>query len=149
MIRQRLFSFLVVISVGLLMVAMVMAGILYSWISARFGLVEMDIVYSILAFAGFTTLAFGLLYKILPDVDVAWRDVWIGAAVTALLVTVAGMLVILYLGSGRFGSAFEAAGSFAVLLIGIYYIAQIFLFGAVFTRVFAHMYGSLVEDETA
>lgn len=88
-------------------------------------------------------LLFGLLYKILPDVTIAWRDVWIGAAVTSLLFTLGKLLISLYLGSSNVGSAYGAAGSLIVLLVWIYYSAQVFLLGAEFTHIYAHQYGSL------
>ncbi|NIM92550.1 MAG: hypothetical protein GTO18_02385 [Anaerolineales bacterium] len=75
--------------------------------------------------------------------EIAWRDVWLGAAFTTLLITIGVSLVILYLGSSCGRSALELAGSFALILISFYYIAQVFLLGAVFTRVYAHMFGSM------
>jgi hypothetical protein len=75
-------------------------------------------------------------------VDIGWRDVWVGAAVTALLFTIGKLLVGLYVAKSSVASSFGAAGSLAVLLIWVYYSAQIFLLGAEFTWVFAHRYGS-------
>ncbi len=87
-------------------------------------------------------VVFALIYKVLPDVDIAWRDVWLGALVTALLVALARWLLAIYLANTDLGSAFGAAGTLAVILIMIYYMALIFLFGAVFTKVYAFMFGS-------
>ena len=142
LIRQRLFSFVMAIGVGLLLVITTLVNVLLAWFGSFIPIERSVPISNLVALMGLITLSFALIYKVLPDVDIAWRDVWIGAAVTALLVTLGGLLVGLYLGSGRIGSALEAAGTFAVILIGIYYIAQIFLFGAVFTRVYASMFGS-------
>ena len=89
-----------------------------------------------------TTASFALLYKILPNVDIAWRDVWVGAAVTALLFALGRNVLGFYLSRIDVGSAFEAAGALAVTLIAIYYLAQIFLLGALLTKVYAFMFGS-------
>jgi membrane protein len=83
------------------------------------------------------TVLFALLYRFLPDAWVAWRDVWTGAAVTALLFSIGRTLIGLYLGHSTTSSAFGAAGSVVVFLLWVYYSAQIFLFGAEFTEVYA------------
>ncbi|MDX9720929.1 MAG: YihY/virulence factor BrkB family protein, partial [Myxococcota bacterium] len=92
-----------------------------------------------------TTLIFALIFKFLPQVRLAWREVWVGATVTAVLVVVGKLLIALYLGSTGVGSAFGAAGSLVVLLLWIYYTAQILLLGAEFTWLYAHRYGSRRE----
>jgi membrane protein len=145
-IRQRLFSFVMVIGVGLLLVVLAASSIIFSWISSFFQLDASGQIFSLIAFLGVATLSFALIFKVLPDIKIAWRDVWIGAAVTALLVTVGGLLITFYLKSSSIGSALEVAGSFAVVLLGIYYVATIFLLGAIFTRVYAHMFGSWRES---
>ncbi len=94
---------------------------------------------------GVITLLFALIYRVLPDVRIAWGDVWIGAAVTALLFTIGRTLIGLYLGNAAVGSAYGAAGSLVVLLIWIFYSAQILLFGAEFTQVYARRYGSHIR----
>jgi membrane protein len=86
---------------------------------------------------GVITFLFAAIFKILPDVKIAWRDVWLGAAVTSLLFVVGKLLIGLYLGKGSVASSYGAAGSFAVLLIWIYYSAMIVFFGAEFTQVHA------------
>ena len=142
-LKKRLFSFVIVIGVGLLVVIMAAASFLFSWITSLLNLNASGQLYFLLIFLGITVLSIALFYKVLPDIKIAWRDVWIGAAVATVLVFIGGFLIGLYLGSSSAGSALEAAGSFAVVLLGIYYVAQIFLFGAVFTRVYAHKYGSM------
>jgi membrane protein len=97
-----------------------------------------------------TTLLFAVIFRFLPDAKIAWRDVWLGAAVTAVLFEVGKFLIGLYLGRSGIASAYGAAGSLAVLLIWLYYSAQIFLFGAELTKVYANRYGSrIVPAENA
>jgi membrane protein len=88
------------------------------------------------------TVLFALIYKLLPDAAIAWRDIWIGALVTALLFTAGKYGLGFYIGHSSIGSAYGAAGSLVVVLVWIYYSAQIFLFGAEFTQVYARTYGS-------
>jgi membrane protein len=149
LIRQRLFSFLMVIAVGLLLVLATLVNIVITWFGSLLNLSPSLPVLNVLGFLGIATLAFALIYKILPETEITWRDVWIGALVTAVLVALALLIFGAYLSRGNVGSAFEAAGAFAVLMIGIYTIAQVFLFGAMFTRVFAAMYGSKVDKTAA
>jgi membrane protein len=93
---------------------------------------------------GVVTLLFAAIYKVLPDVEIAWSDVWIGAAVTALLFTIGKLLIGLYLGYATVGSTFGAAGSLLVFLVWVYYSAQILFFGAELTQVYARRYGSRI-----
>jgi membrane protein len=87
------------------------------------------------------TVLFALIFKWLPEIDLSWSDVWLGAAVTAGLFTVGKYLIGLYLGKVAVGSAFGAAGSFVVLLVWIYWSTQILLFGAELTFVYAQKHG--------
>jgi membrane protein len=84
---------------------------------------------------GFTTVFFAMVFKILPDAKVRWRDVWIGAAVTSFLFTIGKYLISLYIGSSSVASTYGAAGALVVVLVWVYYSAQILLFGAEFTKV--------------
>src|SRR5262249_27107148 len=99
-----------------------------------------QLVNGLVSFA-FCTLLFALIYKLLPDVRIAWRDVWVGAAVTALFFTAGKYLLSLYLGLGSTTSAFGAAASLVIILLWVYYSAQILLFGAEFTRAYADRFG--------
>jgi membrane protein len=92
-----------------------------------------------------TTMLFAAIFKILPDVDIAWRDVWLGASSTAALFAIGKILLGLYLGRSIFTSAYGAAGSLLVLLLWVYYSAQILFFGVEFTRVYAKHFGHLVR----
>lgn len=98
---------------------------------------------------GLITTAFAMIYKLLPRVSIAWRDVWIGAAVTALLFTFGKFLIGMYLGRSSIASGFGAAGSLVILLLWVYYSAQIFLLGAEFTRVSAQHRGACASDRNS
>lgn len=91
------------------------------------------------------TLLFALMYKFIPDAEIRWNDVWIGAAVTALLFTIGKFLIGLYLGRSAIGTAYGAAGSLVVILVWIYYSAQILFFGAELTQVYTNKYGSRIR----
>jgi membrane protein len=84
---------------------------------------------------------FALIYRFMPDVDLEWRDVAAGAILTSLLFSLGKLVIGLYLGKTSLGSTFGAAGSLVVLLVWVYYSAQVFLLGAEFTHVFARRYG--------
>ena len=92
-------------------------------------------------------LLFAMLFRYLPDAKIAWRDVWTGAALTAILFVIGKFLLGLYLGSGAAGSAYGAASSLITLLLWIFYSAQILLFGAEFTQVYANTYGSRIKPK--
>jgi len=85
---------------------------------------------------------FAMIFKILPDIKIAWRDVWIGAVMTAVLFNVGKFLLGFYLGRSSVASAYGAAGSLVIILLWVYYSAQIMFFGAAFTRVCATRFGS-------
>ena len=102
------------------------------------------VIDAVVALGVISTLI-ALIYKILPDARVAWRDVWVGAIATAILFMIGKYLIGLYIGKTSVGSAFGAAGALAVLLVWIYYSAQIVLLGAEFTRVYANRFGARVR----
>jgi membrane protein len=154
-IKDRFFSFTMVLGIGfLLMVSLVVsAGLeaLNEYTSGLWG--DVAFVGQALNFVisfGVITLLFAMIYKVLPDVEIAWRDVWIGAAVTALLFTIGKFLIGLYLGHSAVASSYGAAGALVVILLWVYYSAQILLLGAEFTQVYAKRFGShIVPDEDA
>jgi len=88
-------------------------------------------------------VGFAMIYKLMPRAQVQWVDVWVGAVVTALLFSIGKHLIGLYIGKSSVASGFGAAGSLVVVLVWVYYSAQIFLLGAEFTWVYAHEFGSL------
>ena len=154
-IESRFLSFTMVFGLGfLLLVSLVLSAALTAvgeFVSGYFQ--EYVIIGQILNFLisfGFVTLLFAMIFKILPDVEIAWRDVWLGAVVTALLFTLGKFVLGLYLGQQSFGSTYGAAGSILIVLLWIYYSAQILLMGAEFTQVYARRFGSrIVPDKDA
>jgi membrane protein len=149
LLRSRLLSFGMVITMGFLLLVSLVVGAALSalskWGGAMFpaALVVLQVLNLAIGF-GVTILLFATAYRILPRVKIAWSDVWIGATVTAVLFTVGKYLIGLYLGRAGISSGFGAAGSLVIILVWVYYSAQIFLLGAEFTWVFAHSYGSRV-----
>jgi membrane protein len=147
MIRYRFFSFAMVIGVGFLLMDSVLAG---AGIAAagKFFQHDLPVSETLLQLANtlvtfvMVTVLFALLYRVVPDVDIEWRDVGIGAAVTSLLFSVGKLAIGLYLGKEGLGSPYGAAGSLVVFIVWVYYSAQIFFFGAEFTCVFAERHGS-------
>src|SRR4030095_9321265 len=93
------------------------------------------------------TLMFAVIYKLLPDVKITWRNVWVGAAVTALLFTIGKSLIGLYLGRSTVASVYGAAGSLVVLLLWIYYSAQVVFFGPESTKVSSRRVGAVVVPD--
>jgi membrane protein len=92
------------------------------------------------------TVLFAMIYKILPDVRLEWRDVWIGAVVTAILFSIGKSLLSMYLGRAGVTSVYGAAGSLVLILLWIYYSAQLLFIGAEFTEVYARLYGSRRQE---
>lgn len=140
--RVRLLSLGLVLGIGfLLLVSLVLSALMAAlgkWWAPWFGefAVVADAVNFVLTLA-FITAVFAMIYKWMPRTHVAWRDVWIGAFITALLFTVGKTLIGLYIGRSAVASVFGAASSLVVLLLWVYYSAQVFLLGAEFTWVFA------------
>jgi membrane protein len=150
LIRTRFTAFAMVLLVGfLLLLALVSSTLLHllmPYLSDWLG--DVSRYLPLLNFGvslGLMTLMFAVLFRVLPDVLVAWRDVWLGALLTALLFGLARYLIGFYVQASSAGAVYGAAGSLIVLLLWIYYSAQIFLFGAEFTAVYALRYGSRVR----
>ena len=155
LVRARFFSFGLVLGIGfLLLVSLVVSAALSAFLQFVAGAsVGKSVVWhgvELLVSFGLTTLLFALIYKVLPDVRLAWQDVGMGAAMTALLFTLGKLLIGLYLGHSGVSSAYGAAGSLIVVLLWVYYSAVIFFFGAEFTQVYATTYGAgVTPDEHA
>jgi membrane protein len=152
-IRDRLVSISVVLGTGfLLLVSLVLSAALAAlgkWMTPATlpgGAWLWSAVNSAVSL-GVITVLFAMIFKLLPDATVAWRDVWIGAFVTAILFTLGKFAIGLYLGQSSVASAFGAAGSVVVLLVWVYYSSQILLLGAEFTRVYALRTGSHIEPK--
>jgi membrane protein len=147
LLRARLLSFGLILCFGfLLMVSLLMGAALsalHKWWSPMFGGWDLLIVVIDQALNfGLMTAMFAMIYKIMPRVRVTWVDVWTGALVTAVLFSIGRGLIGLYIGTSAVASGFGAAGSVVLLLVWVYYSAQIFLLGAEFTWVYAHERGS-------
>lgn len=146
-LHARFLSFAMVLVIGfLLLVSLLVSAVLSglaTWFDFASSQVLAQLVDVVLSLA-VTTVLFGLIYKVLPDVDIAWKDVGVGAVVTAVLFAIGKLLIGLYIGNSALASGYGAAGSFVVLLVWVYYSAQILLFGAEFTHVYAHCHGSKV-----
>jgi membrane protein len=153
-IRTRLISVAMILTLGfLLLVSLVVSAALAAlggWLRGLAGgAVAVGWILDATVSLGVIATLIALIYKVLPDAVISWRDVWIGAGVTALLFLLGKYLIGLYIGRASVGSAFGAAGSLAVLLVWVYYSAQIMLLGAEFTRVFANRFGSKVRPSKA
>src|SRR4051812_5276542 len=154
LLRARLLSFGMILALAfLLMVSLVLGAVISAlgkWWGPLFGDWELlaQAVNLVVGF-GLTTAIFAIIYKFMPRVHVQWHDVWIGALVTALLFTIGKFLIGLYIGKSGVASGFGAAGSLVIVFIWIYYSAQIFLFGAEFTWVYAKTLGSMRDVESA
>lgn len=154
-VRQRFLSFAMVLAIGfLLLVSLVLSAILAGLVTYFNNLLPgSDFIWRFVNFFVVflvTTLLFGLIFKVLPDVKITWSDVLIGAAITSLLFSIGRYLLGHYLGNSTFGSTYGAAGSIVVILVWVYYAAQILFFGAEFTQVYARRYGSqIVPDKNA
>src|SRR5918999_6335393 len=145
LLRSRLLSIGMILGiVFLLMVSLVFDAVLQT-LGKAWGTEGWQVVAQVVNFIvgfGLTTVGFALIYKLMPRARIAWHDVWVGAAVTAILFTIGKFLIGLYIGRSAVASSFGAAGSLVVVMVWVYYSAQIFLFGAEFTWVYAHEFGS-------
>ncbi len=146
-VRKRIFSFAMVITIGfILMVSLLVSAVLAAlstFTNQLFPAVEIFWkVINIGISLGVFTMLFALIYKYIPDIKIAWKDVLVGAFFTSLLFSIGKELLGFYLGNGSFGSAYGAAGSVVTVLAWIYYSVQIMLFGAEFTQVYTRRYGS-------
>src|SRR5215208_1982804 len=151
-IFSRLLSFSMILGIGFLLLVSLVISAALSAVQETIGnaipvseilLQLVNLVISI----GVITVLFALIFKFLPDAEIAWRDVWLGAFVTAILFSLGKLLIGLYLGNSAVASSFGAAGSLVLLLVWIYYSAQILFFGAEFTQVYANNYGSKIIPE--
>jgi len=149
LIQDRVLSFGFILIVGFLLLISLILTAIIAFIGEWFGgLVPgietlIQILNAILSLA-IITLLFAMIFKFLPDVKIAWRDVWIGALITAALFTAGKEVLGLYLGKTGVASSYGAAGSLIVLLLWVYYSAQILFFGAEFTKAYANKFGSRV-----
>ncbi len=146
MLQSRLLSFTMVVGTGfLLLVSLVISAAISAFVEyfGAFlpfsGTVLQGINFFVSLFV--ITIVFAFIFKYLPDAQIRWRSVWVGALLTALLFDIGRFILGYYLGNSQLGSAYGAAGSLLIVLVWIYYSAQILFFGAEFTKVFATRYG--------
>jgi membrane protein len=149
-IQKRLLSFGMVLAIGfLLLVSLIISAMLAGIGKLNFNILPgfeyLWQIFNFLLSFGMISLLFALIYKYLPDVKIRWKDVWVGAIITALLFSFGKSLIGLYLGQGSLGSTYGAAGSLIIFLAWVFYSAQILLFGAEFTQVYTRKYGGQIR----
>ncbi|MBK5291469.1 MAG: YihY/virulence factor BrkB family protein [Acidobacteriia bacterium] len=145
-LRERILSFVMVLGAGFLLLVSLIVNAFLAAVGSFFkGVLPMPeyVLQGLTSLLSFVVIAglFALIYKVMPDVDLKWRDVAPGAALTSLLFSLGKLVIGLYLGKTSLGSSYGAAGSLMVLLVWVYYSAQVFLLGAEFTQVFSRRYG--------
>ena len=144
-LKQRLISFGLVVGVGFLLLVSLLVSAALSALNHYLGrifpaLTAIWEASNVLVSLGVVTLLFAMVYQVLPDVRLRWRDVWIGALVTAGFFNVGKQIIGLYLGTSTLASSYGAAGSVVVLLVWVYYSAQVVLLGAEFTRYYVERF---------
>ena len=152
-LRTRLLSLGMIMGIGFLLMVSLVASAMLAAVQRWFGrYVDLGGLTALIDFGvsfAFITVAFAMIYKLMPRVRVEWRDVWIGAVVTALLFTVGKMAIGLYIGRSAVASTFGAAASLVAMIVWVYWSAQIFLLGAEFMWVYARRCGSLRDHVEA
>jgi membrane protein len=149
--RTRLLAIAIILTLGLLLILSLVLSALLAGLTHKVGVsdttnIALQVFNFLLSF-GLVTALFATIYKVLPAVTLAWRDVIVGAVVTGVLFNIGKYVIAAYLGKRASSSMYGAAGSGLVVLVWVYYSAQIFLFGAEFTKVYARRYGSLRRTE--
>lgn len=151
-LRARFLSFGMVGGVCFLLLASLVATSLVTGLGKTMGdrMPGGHVLWAVVNFLvslGVVTVLFAMIFKFLPDAKIQWRDVWVGAGLTAVLFNIGKFALGVYLGSGKAASAYGAASSLITVLLWIYYTSQIALFGAEFTQIYANTFGSRVEPE--
>ena len=147
LVRQRFYSFAMVLGVGFLLLVSLVLNASIAAIGKFFGSF-LPVPESVLHLATFVlsflaiTFMFAAIYKVVPDIHLRWSDVIVGSAVTALIFTIGKHLIGIYLGKASIGSAYGAAGSLVIVLVWVYYSSQLFFLGAEFTKVYTRTFGS-------
>ena len=151
MILTRLLSFSVVVSLGfLLLVSLIINAVIEAMINKLMsvfpeGAVVLGYIINLVVTFGVTTLLFAIIFMVLPDAKIKWKDVLIGAMVTTVLFMIGKFAISFYIGTSNVGSTYGAAGSLVVILLWVYYSSVILYFGAEFTKAYAASYGSHIE----
>jgi membrane protein len=152
MVKSHLLAVVMVLGVGFLLLLLLFSSAAIAMVSNLFGellpgplaAIGLQVLQFLIAF-GVLTLLFAVIYKVLPDAEIEWKYVWTGAAFTAFLFALGQVAIGIYFGYVSVGGAYGAAGSLVVLLVWIFYSAQIFLFGAEFTQVYARRQGARIQ----
>lgn len=145
-VKDRFFSFTMVLGVGFLFLVSLILSTVVTAVSNFVtdltpGTIAAANIFDFIFSFAIMTLLFALIFKVIPDVKISWKDVWLGAVVTALLFTIGKWAISFYLGQSAPASTYGAAGSLIVLLLWVYYSAQILFLGAEFTQVYARRFG--------
>ncbi len=150
-IKERFLSLTMILGMGFLLLVSLLFNAALSALGKRFGsLPGGEGLWHAIHFMtslGLTTVLFALMFKVIPDVRVRWKDVFVGGAVTSALFTVGQVLIGLYIGKTSIGSAYGAASSLMVILVWIFFSSCILFLGAEFTRAYAEMYGGAIEPK--
>ena len=150
-LKDHFLSFLMVLAIGFLflffLILSAVISVLIGYMNVSAQNMFLPEVINFLVLFVMTTILSAMIYRVVPDKEITWTDVWLGAAVTALLFMLGRYAIGLYLTISKSASAYGAAGSLIVLLLWIYYSAQIFLLGAEFTKVYSRKFGSHIEPE--
>jgi membrane protein len=148
MLRQRFLSFAMVMGVAFLLLVSLVVSAAVTGLTSYFGISILAQAANIIVSLGVVTLLFAMIFKLLPDVKVQWKDVWIGAISTAILFTIGKYLIGLYLARGSVASVFGAAGSLVAVVVWVFYSAQILFIGAEFTQVYARATGARIVPDS-
>jgi membrane protein len=149
-IKYRILSFAMIVAIGFLLLVSLILNVLLTTFSDYLnhiftaGYILASIIYFIVSLVGVTSL-FALIFKILPDVDIHWREVWLGAFISALLFSLGKHLIAAYIGNSNLATVYGAAGSFIVILIWVYYSAQILFTGAEFTKAYSKFHRARIK----
>ncbi|MFA6470524.1 MAG: YihY/virulence factor BrkB family protein [Candidatus Latescibacterota bacterium] len=146
-IKTRFSTFLIVIGIGIFFVALVIASAYLTTVAKHLNSLVPTLgfvlqIFDFLISVGLATLLFAVVFKIIPDAKIAWSDVWIGSMVTAFLFSLGKFLLGMYFTKGAITSVYGAAGSLVIIILWLYYSAQIFFFGAEFIYVYSIRFGS-------
>lgn len=150
--HTRVRALIMVIIIGVLLLLLLVTSTALTLIADRAAIYQNSASFistlNFIIFVGMTAILFAIIYKILPDIKIAWKDVWMGSVITAVLFSLGKSLIALYLTKSHIGSAFGTAGSVIIGLLWVYYSAQIFFLGAEFTKLYAQRYGSQKTQAT-
>jgi len=148
LVRARVSGFTIILGIGFLLLVSLVISATLAGLNTRIGNLfpGAPLLFQLLNFVisfGVVTLLFAMIFKILPDLEIRWGDVWVGAAFTSLLFGVGKLAIGFYLGFAGAGSVYGAAGSLVIVLLWVFYSSQLLFFGAEFTQVWARKRGSL------